>query len=102
VQTVENTRKRLVCEGVERALNGQLLTEPRRPPKLDGEGEATLLALRLGSPPEGFGHWTLALLAERLVALEVVDTICRETVRKALKKRSDPAYDRVLGHTTDV
>lgn len=56
------------------------------PPKLDGEGEAKLIALRLGRPPAGYGRWTLRLLADQLVELEVVDSISPETVRKALKK----------------
>ncbi len=43
-------------------------------------------ALRLGKPPQGFGKWTLQLLADQLVRLEVVDSICPETVRKTLKK----------------
>ena len=45
-----------------------------------------LLAMRLGKPPAGYGHWTLQLLADELVALEVVDSISHETVRKTLKK----------------
>jgi hypothetical protein len=51
-----------------------------------GEGEAKLIALRLGKPPAGFGRWSLQLLADQLVALEVVDSISHETVRKTLKK----------------
>jgi hypothetical protein len=86
VQTVEAVRKRLVVEGFELALNGKPRQEPPTPPKLDGEGEAQLIALRLGRPPAGYGRWTLRLLADRLVELEVVDSISPETVRKALKK----------------
>lgn len=86
VQTVENLRKRLVCEGFDRALNGMPREAPPRKPRLDGDGEAQLIAMRLGSPPEGFGTWTLSLLAEQLVALGVVESICPETVRKTLKK----------------
>jgi hypothetical protein len=59
---------------------------PPTPPKLDGAGEAQLIALRLGKPPAGYGHWTLQLLADELVALEVVESISHETVRKTLKK----------------
>ncbi len=86
VQTVENVRKRLVTEGFELALNGLTRAEPPTPPKLDGEGEAQLIALRLGKPPAGYGHWTLRLLADQLVALEVVESISAETVRMTLKK----------------
>lgn len=86
IHTVENLRKRLVCEGFALALNGKKRLHPPTPPKLDGVGEAKLIALRLGSPPAGFGHWTLQLLADQLVKLEVVDSICPETVRQTLKK----------------
>jgi len=54
--------------------------------KLDGKQEAHLVALTCGSPPEGQQRWTLRLLAEQLVALEVVDTVSYETVRQVLKK----------------
>jgi len=86
VQTIENVRKRLVTEGFELALQGQQRQTPPTLPKLDGEGEAKLIALRLGKPPAGYGHWTLQLLADELVALEVVEAISHETVRKTLKK----------------
>lgn len=85
-QTVENLRKRLVTDGFEVALNGKQRALPPRSLKLDGEGEAKLIALRLGSPPAGFGHWTLRLLGDRLIELGVVDSISPETVRKTLKK----------------
>jgi hypothetical protein len=86
VQTIENVRKRLVTEGFELALEGIKRETPPTRPKLDGEGEAKLIAMRLGKPPAGYGHWTLQLLADELVALEVVDSISHETVRKTLKK----------------
>ena len=86
VQTIENLRKRLVMEGFELALNGTPRREPPTPCKLDGEAEAKLIAMRLGKPPAGYGHWTLRLLADAMVALEVVDSISHETVRKVLKK----------------
>lgn len=86
VQTIENLRKRLVNDGFETALHGKERETPPTPPRLDGQGEAKLIALRLGKPPTGYGQWTLRLLADELVALEVVDSICHETVRKTLKK----------------
>ena len=86
VQTIENLRKRLVTEGFERVLEGNKRQEPPTPCLLDGETEAKLIAMRLGKPPTGYGHWTLRLLADELVALEVVDSISHETVRKVLKK----------------
>src|SRR6202171_6831102 len=86
VQTIENLRKRLVTEGFELALDGKKRQEPPTPCKLDGEAEAKLIAMRLGKPPAGYGHWPLQLLADEMVALEVVDSISHETVRKTLKK----------------
>ena len=86
VQTIENLRKRLVTESFELALDGQKRPSPPTPCKLDGAGEAKLIAMRLGQPPAGYGQWTLQLLADELVALEVVDSISGETVRKTLKK----------------
>jgi Homeodomain-like domain len=86
VQTIENLRKRLVTDGFELALDGKKRQEPPTPCKLDGEAEAKLIAMRLGKPPAGYGHWTLQLLADELVVLEVVDSISYETVRKTLKK----------------
>ena len=86
VQTIENLRQRLVSEGFDLALNGKKREHAPTPPKLDGRGEAQLIAMRLGKPPAGYGRWSLQLLADELVALEVVDSICPETVRQTLKK----------------
>lgn len=86
VQTIENLRKRLVTEGFEVTLDGKKRELPPTPRLLDGQGEAKLIALRLGKPPAGYGRWTLQLLADELVALEVVDSISHETVRQTLKK----------------
>ena len=86
VQTVENLRKRLVTEGFEAAVERKQRAGPPTPPKLDGEGEAKLIAMRLGKPPAGYGRWSLQLLANELVVLEVVESISPETVRKTLKK----------------
>ena len=86
VQTVESLRKRLVIEGFEAALERKRRATPPTPRKLDGVGEAKLIAMRLGKPPAGYGRWSLQLLADELVVLEVVDSICPETVRKTLKK----------------
>jgi len=86
VQTVETVRKRLVTEGFEVALERKKRSTAPTPHKLDGVAEAKLLAMRLGKPPAGYGRWSLQLLADELVALEVVSSICPETVRKTLKK----------------
>ena len=86
VQTIEHLRKRLVTESFELALDGKKRQEPPTPCQLDGGAEAKLIAMRLGKPPAGYGHWTLHLLADEMVALEVVEAISHETVRKTLKK----------------
>ena len=86
VQTVESLRKRLVTQGFEQALERKRRETPPTPRKLDGVTEAKLIAMRLGKPPAGYGRWSLQLLADELVVLEVVDSICPETVRKTLKK----------------
>ena len=85
-QTVENIRKCLVTEGFETTLNGKKRKEPPRKKLLCGEQEAKLIAMRLGAAPDGFGSWSLRLLAEQMVELEVVDSISHETVRRTLKK----------------
>lgn len=85
-KTVENIRKRLVTEGFGVVLDGKKPERPPRQKRLDGEQEAKLIALRLGKPPQGFANWTLRLLAEKAVVLEIVDSISHETVRQTLKK----------------
>jgi transposase len=95
--TVENVRRRLVLEGLTAALERQKQDQPSRRPKLDGRGEARLIALTRSQPPEGQDRWTLKLLAERLVALEVVDSISDQTVRRALKKTTSGRICNSLG-----
>ena len=85
-KTVENIRERSVTAGFEATLHGKPRANPPRPHRLDGEQEARVIALRLGPPPKGFASWSLRLLAEKVVELEIVDSISHETVRQALKK----------------
>ena len=85
-RSVENIRERFVTKGFELTLNGQPHAQPPRQKLLDGEQEAKVIALRLGSPPPGFSNWTLRLLAEQVVALEITPSISHETVRRTLKK----------------
>ncbi len=85
-QTVESLRQRLVTEGFEVALCGRKQGKSPRGKLLDGEQEAKVIALRLGTPPKGFANWSLRLLAEKVVELEIVDSISYETVRQTLKK----------------
>jgi transposase len=81
---VERIRKRFVADGIERALNED--PRPGQKRKLDGRAEATLIATACTEAPLGHDHWTLRLLAGKLVQLGVVDTISYETVRRRLKK----------------
>jgi hypothetical protein len=85
-RTVENVRQTFVLDGFEKALVRQKRTTSPTPKLLDGAAEAKLIAMRLGKPPAGFGHWTLRLLADEMVELEIVETISPETVRQTLKK----------------
>jgi transposase len=85
VSTIHRLRQRFVEDGLETALTRQppARTKPR---KLDGAQEARLVALACSQAPEGRASWTLRLLAEKLVELEIVGSIGRETVRPTLKK----------------
>ncbi len=87
VSTVERVRKHFVEEGLEAAL---VPAKSRRvyKRKLDGDGEAHLIALACSDPPTGRSRWTLRLLAGRMVSLEYVDGLSYETVRGVLKKTS--------------
>lgn len=85
---VANGRQRFVEQGFEAALDRKKRGSPPCKPKLDGASEARLIALSCSEPPEGYGRWTLRLLADRAVELEIVDTISHETVRRTLKKTS--------------
>ena len=84
--TVENVRRRCVLQGLETALERKKQARPPRERKLDGEGEARLIAVACSEPPEGRDRWTLQMLADELVRLEVVDSIAVQTVRRTLKK----------------
>ncbi|MCP4461094.1 MAG: helix-turn-helix domain-containing protein [Cytophagales bacterium] len=85
-KTVGNVRKRFVEQGLEAALNRKKQINPSRQRKLDGEGEARLIAIACSEPPEGRAEWTLQMLADELIALKAVDSICDQTVRRTLKK----------------
>ena len=86
IKTVENLRRRFVEDGFQVALDGRKRSNPPVAKLLDGQQEAKVIAMRLGSPPAGYAHWSLRLLARKLVELEVVSSISHETVRQTLKK----------------
>ena len=83
--SVERVRKRFVTEGAETALNHRPPSR-HRPRRLDGRQEAHLVALVCGDPPAGRARWTLRLLADHLVTLEIAESVSYQTVRRTLKK----------------
>lgn len=85
-KTVENVRQRFVELGIEVALNGKPREMSPTEKLLNGEQEAKIIALRLSTPPAGYGKWTLRLLARKVVELAIVDSVSYQTVRRTLKK----------------
>jgi hypothetical protein len=83
---VENIRRRFVTEGFDEVVNRKKRKTPPTAKILDGKQEAELIALRLGAPPKGFANWSLRLLANKVVELEIAESISYETVRRTLKK----------------
>ncbi len=94
--TVHKIRKRFFNE---KSLNSlEEKPRPGKPPKLDGLTAAHITALACSEPPEGREHWTLRLLADRAVELQLIDTISHEGVRKLLKKRIEAASEKDVVH----
>ena len=93
--TVGRVRQRFVEGGLERALNDLPRPEQRR--KLDGKQEARLVAVACSAAPEGHTRWTLRLLADEAVKLELAGSISRETVRRVLKKTNSSRGGRRSG-----
>ena len=87
-RTVEGVRTRLVTQGFEAAIERKKREHPPREKILDGRKEARLIALACGKPPEGRARWTLHLLADRLVELDIVESVSYRTVGRTLKKMS--------------
>jgi hypothetical protein len=86
LSTVGCIRKRFVERGLEAALERKKQEYPSREPVFDGASEAHLIALSCSKPPEGSSRWTLRLLRDKVVELEIVDKVSHETVRQTLKK----------------
>jgi transposase len=84
--TVERIRKRAVLQGIGAALDRKKQEGVSRPPKLDGRAEAHLVRLACSEPPEGFSRWTLTLLGDKLVELNLVDSVSKTTIHRRLKK----------------
>ena len=98
-RTVVRIRQRFCEEGLESALTER--PRPGQKRRLDERAEARLVAIACSDPPEGHAHWTLKLLADKMVELDYVDSVSRETVRQSLKKtnsdrgrRESDAYRR--------
>ena len=87
VNIVGTIRKQLVLHGFGRALERKKPVAPSRKPVFDQKKEQELLAVAAGDPPKGHARWTLRLLAGEVVRLDIVDSVCHETVRQVLKKR---------------
>ena len=101
VVSVEKLRKRYVLEGLDAAIQRKKQCRPSRQRVLDGEKEARLVALCCGKVPAGRGRWTLRMLADELVELQIVDGVSHETVRQVLKKtgsspKSVPPWRRIV------
>lgn len=85
-RTVENVRQRLVERGFEETLEGRKPEQAPREKVLDGKQEAEVIAMRLKSPPPGYAHWTLRLLARKVIELGIVEAVSHQTVMRTLKK----------------
>jgi transposase len=85
VRTVERIREKCVKRGIEAALN-HTRPQKKRGKVLDGAAEARLTQLACSKAPDGREQWSLQLLADKLIELEVVETVSKETVRTTLKK----------------
>ena len=85
---VYQTVKDYYLQGLDYVLRRRIHENPPRKPVVDGESEARIIALACGEPPEGFSRWTVRLLTKRVVDLEIVPSIGRETVRTTLKKHN--------------
>ncbi len=97
VNTVRTIRRRLVELGIEAALKRKKQRMPSRQRKLNESAERELLAIAQSQPPDGRARWTLQMLADQMVQLEIVDSICDETVRRALKKTTSSHTSRSGG-----
>lgn len=85
-RSLETWRRQAVARGPLSLLERKRRQRPPRQARLDGEGEAQLTKLACSQAPDGRASWTLRLLAQRLVELDIVDAISRETIRRVLKK----------------
>jgi hypothetical protein len=97
LRTIARVRQRFVARGLHDARARLRQDKPSRERQLDGAAEATRIALACSQPPTGHGEWTMQLLADRLVELEVVDSVSDETVRRVMKKTPSSRGGRSSG-----
>ena len=97
MRKIDRVKKRFVEEGLETALTGHKADRVYEK-KADGDFEAHLIALSCSEPPEGYARWTLRMLADRAVALNYIENISYETVRRVLKKRNKTLEATRMGH----
>ena len=86
MNTASNVRRRFVEQGLESALERRKRETPPNPKKIDGGKEARLIALACSQPPEGYARWTLRMLADKMVEMEITDSVSPSTVCRTLKK----------------
>ena len=94
---VYTVRKQLVEEGLDAVLSRKRRETPPTPRIFDGETEAKLIALACSAPPPGFARWTLRLLEEKVVELEIVDRASDSTIGRVLKKASSSRIPKSAG-----
>lgn len=98
IRSIERLRERFVEDGFEVALQGKK-REKYKDVVFDGVLEAHVIALRCSEPPTGYARWSIRLLAQKMVELNYVEAIGRETVRKLLKKPDQALASQKLGNT---
>ena len=96
ISTIERVRQRFVIEGIDASLSHRQ-GRGRKQKRLDGEKEAYLLGIARSAPPNGQARWTLRLLADKMVELNHVESLCHETVRQTLKKTNFSLGEKNVG-----
>ncbi len=99
ITMVERVRRKLVEDGFDAVFTRKKRTTAPRKPIFDGEKEARLIALACSKPPEGHARWSIRLLAEKVVELEIVETVHHNTVGRCLKKHPETTPKGMLGHS---
>ncbi|WP_157999709.1 helix-turn-helix domain-containing protein [Paenibacillus elgii] len=86
--TVYNTIKDFCIRGIHETLRYRERAEPARPAQVTGEVEARIIALACSEPPQGYARWTARLLTRRVMEMNILESVGRETIRQTLKKRN--------------